>query len=1142
MPMVVPADGTWEAEDVQATADWWSDWASDADRDGIMDWLEELAAAALVEDPEARLDVVVDLDRAPTPLDVARLEALGLEVQFVSDRVDAVLGSLPAAAIDAARALPHVVMLEAQGRGYPMLQSATPVVAMGFVRRELGYYGKDVTVAVLDTGINAAHVGLDDLDDNDLTDDPKVIAFYDAYTNQTPLPYDSGEHGTWVAGIAAGTGGGNDPNVGLAPMANLVGVRIGSSGGFPEHTALRGLEWTIDNKDTYNISVMVCSWGIVLGGPNDHNGNSAISRLADEAVAAGISVVVAAGNSALSATVTAPGDARDVVTVGSVGDDGILSTFSSEGPTTDGRTKPDVVAPGESITGPWSRNNAGYYTGDGTSASAPVVGGIIAAMMEANPYLTPGQVKQILHETSQHNTALTLKYIRTPNNGYGWGIVHAPGAVSRARDMLPPDLDIPVSVDSGAELELEVVGGYTRTQYTELGEDGGNRLGEDVVVMEASVPVEWDRPYRVTYTMEGDIIATPTWEPITEVDGAWRLHATFRVINDVDDLTFAEPTIRFTTTAPVRSDPETYSFTTRETINNMVGEEGVVRVSVGGNVKPMIEVTSPDGGAAVADTFFVIRWTDDDPDDNARISLYNDQDTDPDNGRVLIASNLAEDPEGDGDSYVWDTSTLVNGRSFYVMAVIEDGTNEPASSYSSGTVSISHTGGNSPPSVQVLEPDGEGDLADETFTIEYLAYDPDDIATVSLYWDTDSSGFDGSPIARDLEEDDGRGIYTWDTSGMEDGATLYVYAVVSDGKNPQARSYGTGPVTIDHSQGPEIVEFGPSGDDIPLDRPVLVTFDSEMDRPSVEAALSVSPTLPGTYSWTGNTVEFSPGGGWAADTTYTVTVASTARDVSGNTLTSDKTWAFRTEEATAPPDPPRVVIVSPSEDETVSGLFWIEGTSVNVGAQGKVEVRIDGGEWSIAEGTKAWRFAWDTEKELDGEHTISARGVDGSDRSGDVDTVNVSVFNSVNSPPEVEPVEDMTVRVGQEVTFKVVASDPDGDDLVFSDDTELFDIDASSGRVFFVPREADVAIWTVEVTVDDGEHRTKAKFIITVEPKEESERLLGLIPLTLFQLAALLGVLVLILIGVWILVRSRRRAASKQRRRPDAQGHGGETA
>jgi len=1118
---MAPAPTVACSPDTQVDA-WWTDWPSDMDRNGVHDWLEDLATEALSKDPDARLDVVVDLDRDPRARDVAGLEALGLEVQHVSHRVDAVLGSLPASAIDAARALPGVVMLEAQGRGYPMMESAGPSISIGLVREQLGFYGKGVTVAVLDTGVNAAHVALDDMDDDASTDDPKMLAFFDAYNNKTTTPYDQGEHGTWVASISTGTGGGNSQNVGIAPEANLVGVRIGSSSGFPESTALRGLEWIIDNKDTYNISVAVCSWGIVLGGPNDHNGNSAISRLADEVVAAGISVVVAAGNSALSATVTAPGDARNVITVGSVNDDHFLSTFSSEGPTTDGRTKPDVCAPGEDITGAWSRNNAGYFTGDGTSASAPIVGGLIAVMLEANPYMTPAQVKQVLHETSEHNTARTPKYIFTPNNGYGWGVVHAPGAVSRARDMRPPTLDIPVSVDSGEEMDLEFVGSYSRTPYTERGLNGESRLGEDEIIIEASVPNDWERPSRVTYTMEGDIIATVIPEPISEEDDAWQMRATFRVINNVQSLTVADPTIAFTTSAPVTSNAETYAFTSRETINDMMGEEGRTRVSVGGNVMPEIEVTSPNGGADTSDTFFVIRWTDDDPDDNARITLYNDVDTDPDNGKVLIVSNLQEDPEGDGDSYLWDTTTLVEGRAFYILAVIDDGANEGVSAYSSGTVTINHLGGNSPPSVEVVEPNGENDDADQTFSIEYLAYDPDDTASVSLSWDTDAAGFNGNTIVRDLEEDDGFGSYTWDTSDMEDGLEVYVYAVVSDGQNPQARAYGPGPVTIDHSTGPKIVDFGPSGADVALDRSVRVTFDSEMDRPSVEAAISISPSLAGTYTWTGTTVELAPGGGWEADTAYTVTVAGTARDVQGGTLGIDKVWSFRTVEATTNPDPPVVTITAPIEDETVSGFFWIDGTGTRVGASGKVEVRIDDGDWRRADGTTIWTISWDTETEQDGTHTISARGTDGSGRTGDVVAVNVLVSNVVNLSPVVEPVEDRTVEVGHDVSFKVVATDPEGKDLVYSDDTALFNINPSSGQVSFLPTDTDVGTWHVEITVWDGEHQTKTKFIITVEPKEEAELLLGFIPLTTTQLVMLLAITVLVAAVAWVAVRSRR--------------------
>lgn len=1108
--------------DIETTDDrWWLTWPSDMDHDGVHDWLEDLTTSALAEDPDARLDIVVDLDRIPTDVDVALLEALDMEVQHVSVYVDAVLGSVPARNIEIIRALPGVVMLEAQGRGMPLMSSAGPAISLDYVHEDMDFDGTGVTLAVLDTGINAAHVSLDDMDDVDITDDPKLVTFFDAYANSTAPAYDEGEHGTWVAGIATGTGGGNSPHVGAAPGAKLVGVRIGSSGGFPEWTALRGLEWLITNKETYNISVAVCSWGIVLGGPNDHNGNSAISRTADEVVAAGINVVVAAGNSALSATVTSPGDANDVITVGSVSDNHIISTFSSEGPTTDGRTKPDVSAPGESITGPWSNSNTGYYTGDGTSASAPIVGGMIALMLEANPFLTPAQVKQILHETSEHNTAISAKYFFTPNNGYGWGVVHPPGAVSRAIDLSPPSIDIPISVDSGEEMDLVIEGTYTRTQFTERGENGDSRIAEDEIVLEASVPNDWDRPSRVTYEMAGDIIAAPVSEPVVDENGAWQFHVTFRVLTNVDDLTTGFPTIHFTTSAPVTTRAETYAFTTREILNGMSGQEGRIRVSVGGNVSPEIFVTSPDDGTETADKFYVIRWTDDDPDDNAHISFYNDLDTDPDNGKVLIVSNILEDPEGDGDSYVWDTSTLVQGRSFYVLAIIDDGTNEPFTAYSDGTVTISHTGGNSPPSVEVVEPDGVNDIADQSYTIEYLAYDPDDVASISLYWDTDNGGFDGIAVVRDLEEADGPGTYVWDTSKMDEMDRVYVYAVASDGQNPQARAYARGPLTIQHGTSPRITLWSPIGQTVALDEPVTVTFDRAMDEASTEAATTITPNIAGTFHWSGQTIVFEPGGGWKAETSYTVTVAGSARDEEANPLGEDHQWSFRSAVAPVPTDPPIVTIDTPSEGAIVSSLVFIEGTVKDLGAGGAVEVRIDGEDWRDAAGTTIWTYAWDTEVLNDGQHTILARGAVGLNNTGPVAMVNVTVHNAPNSAPVVYPIDDRKVTVGQTVKIQVEAEDPDGSGIVFTDDTELFDIDPSTGLITFTPTKDQISQWYITITVSDGIDRTEETIIITVEPQEESESFLGL-PLTMNQVLIVLVFMIMVIIVIVAVGRRRR--------------------
>ena len=215
-------------------------------------------------------------------------------------------------------------------------------------------------------------------------------------------------------------------------------------------------------------------------------------------------------------------------------------------------------------------------------------------------------------------------------------------------------------------------------------------------------------------------------------------------------------------------------------------------------------------------------------------------------------------------------------------------------------------------------------------------------------------------------------------------------------------------------------------------------------------------------------------------------------------------------------------MTTPDEGATVSGLFWIEGTGTRVGVDGKVEVRIDSGDWNTAEGTASWRIVWDTVTEQDGAHTISARGTDASERTGDVHTVNVVVNNQVNSPPVVEPLDDRQVQVGQDVSFLVEANDPEGGDLTFSDDTDLFNINPTSGRVSFMPGEADIGTWHVEVTVSDGELQTKTEFIITVEPKEAEESILGFIPLTTTQLVFLLVLLVIVVVAVWVLIRSRR--------------------
>jgi serine protease AprX len=101
---------------------------------------------------------------------------------------------------------------------------------------------------------------------------------------------------------------------------------------------------------------------------------------------------------------------------------GKIASFSSPGPTFDGRIKPEVCALGVSD---WiaqnRRDGTDYYTtGSGTSYSTPLVGGAAALLLEAHPDWTPNEVRAALTNTGGNAAS--------PNNDYGWGIINAPAA------------------------------------------------------------------------------------------------------------------------------------------------------------------------------------------------------------------------------------------------------------------------------------------------------------------------------------------------------------------------------------------------------------------------------------------------------------------------------------------------------------------------------------------------------------------------------------------------------------------------------------------------------------------------------------------------------------------------------------------
>jgi serine protease AprX len=157
----------------------------------------------------------------------------------------------------------------------------------------------------------------------------------------------------------------------------------------------------------------------------DMNGQTAIStRAADLAASLGVVVVNSAGNEGFNPdhnTLGAPADGRAVIAVGAVDFAGRRASFSSVGPSADGRVKPDVAAQGVGVKVARSTSTTGYGGSSGTSFSCPLTAGVAALVLQAHPFYSVEQVISVMRQTASN--------AGSPDNLLGWGIVNALAAV-----------------------------------------------------------------------------------------------------------------------------------------------------------------------------------------------------------------------------------------------------------------------------------------------------------------------------------------------------------------------------------------------------------------------------------------------------------------------------------------------------------------------------------------------------------------------------------------------------------------------------------------------------------------------------------------------------------------------------------------
>lgn len=254
--------------------------------------------------------------------------------------------------------------------------------------------GQSVTVAVLDTGIDYTHPDLGGC----IGAGCKVAGGYNFIEGEDATnPIDKHGHGTHVAGIIAAKG----TLTGVAPDVTLYAYKVLSDQGWGmESGIVAALEKVVDpdgdplTDDQFDIVNMS------LGGSGAPD--SPISEAANNAVAAGVVVVVAAGNSGSAySTIGSPGNAEQVLTVGASDNNGEIAGFSSRGPIAGkAYVKPELVAPGVEINS--AQPGGGYVRLSGTSMAAPHVAGGAALLKQLYPELTPAELKTLLINTSNN--------------------------------------------------------------------------------------------------------------------------------------------------------------------------------------------------------------------------------------------------------------------------------------------------------------------------------------------------------------------------------------------------------------------------------------------------------------------------------------------------------------------------------------------------------------------------------------------------------------------------------------------------------------------------------------------------------------------------------------------------------------------
>ncbi len=489
---------------------------------------------------------VIERDLPPTPAYVAQVQAAGGALLYRTRWFNGVVVVCDSTVLARIRTLPFVRGARTLTRAaHPSPPPPTPVPAdaaplarpaaanyYGLALKQaqmidavtmhnFGYRGEGMHIALFDAGFP----GINTLAAyRPLFQEGRLLSTVDYIDNDRTVFEKSGHGSAVMATIAA-----NLPNtyVGIAPQASFHLFIVDD---IPTEKPTEEVNWLLAAEHCDSAGVDIISSSLVYFAMTapfpdytkaQMNGRTTIaSRAATMASATGMLVVSSAGNSGIAGagTVRAPADADSVIAAGAVDSSGVRASFSSCGPTADGRLKPNLVTPGQQVAMIGSTGRVSFS--HGTSFSCPIAAGLAAGFWQANPTLTAQQVRHYLQQSGSIATA--------PNNQYGYGIPN----FRRAYDLANPTNPLPLPPTiTGFSPASGPVGTRVTITGTNLSSVTAATIGTTALTGLVAAATQ----------VQGTISADATSGPFSVVNraGTATSTATFTVTPATPDLTFA---------------------------------------------------------------------------------------------------------------------------------------------------------------------------------------------------------------------------------------------------------------------------------------------------------------------------------------------------------------------------------------------------------------------------------------------------------------------------------------------------------------------------------------------------------------------------------------------------------------------------